>query len=207
MRLTLQNAADHAAAGIARTHLEEKSHAVGISLFDNLGVINSVQCLAEDHIGGAARSDPVALTKGAAVEGNPLRRSHGEGMQIAVCFCHLFGNFTMNRRHAAQREKMAIDFLNQCFHLLSIATNHTFPVSIDNQQVSLLLTDQCLFHLCCGHIDKTEYPVDLFTLFKTPDLTCRLAFTGEVLSEKRRFTESLRHAITILPGTKREEPC
>ena len=86
---------------------------------------------------------------------------------------------------------MATNLLNQCFNLLSIATDHTFPVSIDNQQVGLLLTGQRLFHLCSGHIDKTEYPVNLFALFKTPDLTCSLAFTGKFFSEKGRFAEPL----------------
>ena len=80
MRLTFQNAADHAATGIARPHLEEKSHAVGVSLFDNFGVINSVQRLAEDHISSTIRTDLIALTKGTTVEGNPLRRSYRKGM-------------------------------------------------------------------------------------------------------------------------------
>ena len=155
MRFAFEDVADHPATGIARSHLEENAYAVSVGLLDDLGVVNRLQRLAENHIGSTVSGDLIALTQIAAVKSNVLGCGHREKMQIPVRLRHRLGNLAMHCGYTTQGEEVTIDFARQGFDLVTITTNHALLMGIDNQQVGPVFADKSLFHLFCRSINKT----------------------------------------------------
>ena len=155
MRFAFEDVADHPTTGIARSHLEENAYAVSVGLLDDPGVVNRLQRLAEDHIGGTIRGDLIALTQVAAVESNVFGCSHRKKVQLPVRLRHRLGNLAMHCGDTTQGEEVTIDFASQGFDLVTITTNHALLVRIDDQQIGLVFADKSLFYFLCRSINKT----------------------------------------------------
>ena len=135
MRTILQDAADHPAAGTARSHLQEQAHAVGVGMFDHVGEVDSFKRLGQYRIGRALAVDLVGCSGGAAVEADSGWRGGGEEMQLPVWAAHFPGHLAVDRGHTVEREEAAAELLHGLRHLAGLAADHAFIGGVDDQQV------------------------------------------------------------------------
>src|SRR4051794_25509726 len=84
MRPVTQNCTDHARTRRSRSHLEEDAHAVAIHRFDCRRIIDRVESLSQDRLGGTVVSHFVSFAESSRVEADTERRGRWQAMQLAI---------------------------------------------------------------------------------------------------------------------------
>ena len=126
-------------------------------------------------------------------------------MERTVRFLHLFGDLTVNRGHAVQREELAIELAHELLDCVRIASHDAFVQGVDDEAVHLFMVGERGAHDFRGAVDNAQGPIDGLRARDLPRLAGRAVFPREILGEQRRCVDAFKHFVAIRPGLQRKQ--
>ena len=205
VRAVFQNAADHAAARIARPDLDEGLHPRRVGSANHARKIHRGQRLRFNRIRSGVGIGRVGTAPGGAVKLDIRRRGGGRVVQRAIPGAHRMRQLAMHRAHALQCKPVATQCRDHLIDLAAVTTDHAFIRAVDDEHIHALACANRSTHRVNAAIDHAGDPLDRLLRRQVPAAAQYIRHAGQIMGKQRRSTQTLQHRIALAPGTQREQ--